>query len=188
METDVNLVQIPFKYITKVERVDLKPYCLLLEADNRRYHLSFQSDKEVNDWKDDVYVRCPLIGASNPFGFVHNVHVGFDAVSGAFNVSSTSSDSPNNLFNLFKGLPTQWNETLAAPHCNEKQETPPIHHSLPASQACPTGPKSPSILNGQYSIKVDGVFTGWMWKGRWLVLGPRTLTIYKSKVRRLTSC
>lgn len=39
---------------------------------------------------DDIYNRSPL-GVSSPTNFVHNVHVGFDAVSGAFT-----------------GLPDQW--------------------------------------------------------------------------------
>jgi len=43
------------------------------------------------------------------------------------------------------------------------------------------GAPSPTILDGHHSIKDGGLFTGWMWRARWLVLGPRTLTIYKSK-------
>lgn len=45
---------------------------------------------------DDIYERSPL-GVSNPTNFVHQVHVGFDAVSGAFT-----------------GLPEQWTRLLTS--------------------------------------------------------------------------
>lgn len=64
----------------------MKPYCLLLEANNRKYFLSLKNDEEVYGWLDDVYGRSPLMGVSNPTNFVHKVHVGFDPVSGAFTV------------------------------------------------------------------------------------------------------
>ncbi|KAI8453387.1 kinase-like domain-containing protein [Phakopsora pachyrhizi] len=46
---------------------------------------------------DDIYSRSPLMGVSNPTNFVHQVHVGFDAVSGAFT-----------------GLPEQWTRLLTS--------------------------------------------------------------------------
>jgi len=64
----------------------MKPYCLLLEANQRKYFLSLKSDDELYGWLDDVYGRSPLMGVSNPTNFVHKVHVGFDPVSGAFTV------------------------------------------------------------------------------------------------------
>jgi len=64
----------------------MKPYCLLLEANNRKFFLSLKNDEEVYGWLDDVYGRSPLMGVSNPTNFVHKVHVGFDPVSGAFTV------------------------------------------------------------------------------------------------------
>ena len=45
---------------------------------------------------DDLYNNSPL-GVSNPTNFVHQVHVGFDAVSGAFT-----------------GLPEQWTRLLTS--------------------------------------------------------------------------
>lgn len=72
--------------ISNIERIDMKPYCLLLEANNRKYFLSLKNDEEVYGWLDDVYGRSPLMGVSNPTNFVHKVHVGFDPVSGAFTV------------------------------------------------------------------------------------------------------
>lgn len=35
---------------------------------------------------EDVYSRSPLMGVSQPTNFVHQVHVGFDPVSGGFTV------------------------------------------------------------------------------------------------------
>jgi hypothetical protein len=87
----LQLLQIPLSHISKVERVDSKPFCLLLEVKcdtkKQRFYISFKNDGELYDWQDDVYSRCPLVGGSNPSGFVHNVHVGFDPITGAFSVS-----------------------------------------------------------------------------------------------------
>jgi len=86
VESFTAVSQIPLSHISKLERVDSKPYCLLLEAKARRYYLSFDSDGELYDWQEDVYSRSPL-GAGQPFGFIHNIHVGVDGASGAFDVS-----------------------------------------------------------------------------------------------------
>jgi len=74
--------------IANIERVDLKPYCLVLEANNRRFLIALKSDEELYGWLDDIYARSPLMGVSNPTDFVHKVHVGFDPLSGAFTVRS----------------------------------------------------------------------------------------------------
>ncbi|KAG8215352.1 Pkinase-domain-containing protein [Butyriboletus roseoflavus] len=81
--------------ITNIERVDLKPYCLLLETKDKRYHLALKNDEELYGWQDDIYSRSPLMGVSNPTNFVHKVHVGFDPISGAFT-----------------GMPEQWSKLL----------------------------------------------------------------------------
>ncbi|KAG6830261.1 hypothetical protein H0H87_008651 [Tephrocybe sp. NHM501043] len=169
--------KIPLDHITKIERVDLKPYCLLLQVKNRTYHLSFENDGELYDWQDDVYSRCPLIGVGNPSGFMHNVHVGFDQLSGA--------------------LPSQWNE-LVNPRSPSSPAADPEKAELDSKRASTTAAPLPSlaytpqrtqkgarpksaILDGQLSIKVDGFFTGWRWVARWLVLRSKTLTIYRSQ-------
>jgi hypothetical protein len=72
--------------ISNVERTDLKPYCLLLETKDKRFFLSLKSDEELYGWQDDIYSRSPLMSVSNPTNFVHNIHIGFDPVSGAFTV------------------------------------------------------------------------------------------------------
>lgn len=78
-----------------MERTDLKPYCLLLETKDKRYHLQLKSDEELYGWQDDVYSRSPLMGVSNPTNFVHKIHVGFDPVSGAFTVSGNTTPTPS---------------------------------------------------------------------------------------------
>jgi len=189
--------KIPLDQITKLERVDVKPYCLLLEASNRRYLLSFESDGDLYDWQEDVYSRSPRIGSGNPFNFSHTVHVGFDGRSGAFS-----------------GLPSGWGETLHdSGSTDEKMEqfrqrqqqqqeqhnhhrrdssqaatlqdtTPSLPYSNPRVKTIPLAEKvagEPPILAGQYSVKVDGLVVGWRWRARWLTLGPKTLTISKSK-------
>ncbi|CAO3593385.1 unnamed protein product [Absidia cylindrospora] len=62
--------------ITQVARTDLKPYCFEIGT------------------KEKTYYRSP-VGASGPTNFVHEVHVGFDPISGAFT-----------------GLPDQWTQLL----------------------------------------------------------------------------
>ncbi|KAL4070125.1 kinase-like domain-containing protein [Scleroderma yunnanense] len=86
---------IPLSDITNIERVDLKPYCLLLETKEKRYHMSLKNDEELYGWQDDIYSRSPLMGVSNPTNFVHKVHVGFDPITGAFT-----------------GMPEQWSKLL----------------------------------------------------------------------------
>lgn len=76
--------------IANIERTDLKPYCLFLETKDKKYWLSLKNDEEVYGWQDDIYQRSPLMGVSNPTNFVHQVHVGFDAVTGHFTVRSSN--------------------------------------------------------------------------------------------------
>ncbi|CAG8454967.1 3090_t:CDS:10 [Ambispora leptoticha] len=85
------------KEITSVQRTDLKPYCLEIQTKDKTYYLSCKNDEELYSWMDEIYSRSPLSGVSNPTNFVHNVHVGFDPVSGAFT-----------------GLPEQWTKLLTS--------------------------------------------------------------------------
>lgn len=83
------------KEITNVTRTDLKPYCIEIETKEKTYFLQLKNDEELYGWMDDVYSRSPLMGVSSPTNFVHQVHVGFDPISGAFT-----------------GLPEQWTRLL----------------------------------------------------------------------------
>ncbi|WFD19683.1 non-specific serine/threonine protein kinase [Malassezia caprae] len=80
--------------VTNISRTDLKPYCIEIETKDKTFYLQLKSDEELYGWMDDMYHRSPL-GASSPTNFVHQVHVGFDPVSGSFT-----------------GLPDQWMRLL----------------------------------------------------------------------------
>ncbi|RSH88211.1 Protein kinase [Apiotrichum porosum] len=87
----------PLSDVSDVQRVDMKPFCIEIEMkeDNKLLYFAFRSDEEVYGWMDDIYSRSPLMGVSQPTNFVHQVHVGFDPVSGGFT-----------------GLPPQWSKLL----------------------------------------------------------------------------
>lgn len=73
--------------VIDVQRVDLKPFCIELEVKDKLVYFAFRSDEEVYGWMEDIYSRSPLMGVSQPTNFVHQVHVGFDPISGGFTVS-----------------------------------------------------------------------------------------------------
>ncbi|GAA5916333.1 uncharacterized protein JCM6883_003924 [Sporobolomyces salmoneus] len=83
--------------LSSVTREDLKPFCISLVTPARTYYLALKSDEELYSWMDEIYARSPLMGVSSPTNFVHQVHVGFDPVSGAFT-----------------GLPEQWTRLLTS--------------------------------------------------------------------------
>lgn len=77
----------PLGEVVDVQRVDLKPFCIELEVKDKLLYFAFRSDEEVYGWMEDIYSRSPLMGVSQPTNFVHQVHVGFDPISGGFTVS-----------------------------------------------------------------------------------------------------
>ncbi|BGP35216.1 Protein kinase [Rhodotorula toruloides] len=83
--------------VSAVSREDLKPFCISVTTPARTFYLALRSDEELYAWMDDIYERSPLMGVSSPTNFVHQVHVGFDPVSGAFT-----------------GLPEQWTRLLTS--------------------------------------------------------------------------
>jgi len=82
------------KEINSVTRTDLKPYCFEVVTKDKTYYISCKNDEEVYSWMDEIYNRSSL-GTSGPTNFVHEVHVGFDPITGAFT-----------------GLPDQWTKLL----------------------------------------------------------------------------
>ncbi|WWD00271.1 hypothetical protein V866_007180 [Kwoniella sp. B9012] len=88
---------LPLSDIQDVQRVDMKPFCIELETKDKLLYFAFRSDDEVYAWMDDIYNRSPLMGVSGPTNFVHQVHVGFDPISGGFT-----------------GLPPQWSKLLTS--------------------------------------------------------------------------
>lgn len=99
---------IHLKHVRAVRRVDLKPYCLEVATSNeKQYHMQVRSDDALYGWMDDIVGASMAVGGmpdgpgdtsgvSAPTDFVHEVHVGFDAQSGAFT-----------------GLPDEWVRLLA---------------------------------------------------------------------------
>ncbi|KAI8616288.1 kinase-like domain-containing protein [Chytriomyces sp. MP71] len=90
--------------VSRVQRTDLKPYCLEIVTKDRSHFLSLRSDEELYAWMDEVYQRSPLINISNPTNFVHQVHVGFDLSSGSFT-----------------GLPKEWKSLLEASNLSKDE-------------------------------------------------------------------
>ncbi|CAO3687691.1 unnamed protein product [Umbelopsis ramanniana] len=82
------------KEINSVTRTDLKPFCFEVVTKDKTYYISCKNDEEVYSWMDEIYNRSSL-GTSGPTNFVHEVHVGFDPITGAFT-----------------GLPDQWTKLL----------------------------------------------------------------------------
>ncbi|MBW0505444.1 hypothetical protein O181_045159 [Austropuccinia psidii MF-1] len=87
---------ISLKKVSSVTRSNLRLYCLELATKDKSYYLAFSNKEELDSWLNDINIRAPRIGVSNPTDFVHQVHVGFDPVSGGF-----------------VGLPEQWTGFLA---------------------------------------------------------------------------
>jgi len=76
--------RIALQDISELERTDLTDRSLGLTAKAKKFNLSFASDSELYDWRDDIYQRCPLGNYSDPFDFVHKSHIGSDSVFGIF--------------------------------------------------------------------------------------------------------
>jgi hypothetical protein len=65
-----------------MERVDIKLYCLELEANGRQYLVALQFDGELYEWQDDMYMRSAGGAVSQPYGFTHVGYVGWEARGG----------------------------------------------------------------------------------------------------------
>lgn len=88
----------PLAEVSDVQRVDMRPFCVELELrQDKLLYFSFRSDEEVYGWMEDIYSRSPLMGVSQPTNFVHQVHVGFDPVSGGFTVCLFEPEDVNQI-------------------------------------------------------------------------------------------
>jgi protein-serine/threonine kinase len=68
----------------------------LEDGNTKVLQIKVKSDDDLYQWIDFIYARCPgMGGVSNPINFSHQVHVGFDPVTGEFT-----------------GLPTEWSKLL----------------------------------------------------------------------------
>ncbi|KAJ3272571.1 Protein kinase [Terramyces sp. JEL0728] len=103
-DTSTQAVALLFlREIEKVERTDLKPYCIEITSRDKTYYISLKSDEELYSWQDEIYLRSPL-GISTPTNFSHNVHVGFDPNSG-----------------IFTGLPKDWKNLLQSSKITQEE-------------------------------------------------------------------
>lgn len=90
----------------------MKPFCIELEIKDKLLYFAFRTDEEVYGWMEDIYSRSPLMGVSGPTNFVHNVHVGFDPISGGFTVCVLLNILRE--ADLEQGLPASWSKLLTS--------------------------------------------------------------------------
>lgn len=78
---------IPLASLTRIEPDSKRQNCLVIQGLNSTFCILFRDNTELYTWLDALYLRSSL---STPIGmptnFVHRVHVGLDAVTGAFTV------------------------------------------------------------------------------------------------------
>jgi protein-serine/threonine kinase len=73
------------KEIEKVQRCEIRPFCLEIITKEKTHYFSCDNDTELYAWIEDIYSRSPN-GVATPTNFTHNVHVGFDPMTGTFQV------------------------------------------------------------------------------------------------------
>ena len=84
------------KDIKNIERKATRPYCFDVETDVKSVLISFKTEEDMYAWKDDLESRAPALKTvSLPQSFTHEMHVGFDAMTGDFT-----------------GLPSEWENLL----------------------------------------------------------------------------
>ena len=85
------------KDIKRLERTTARDYCFEVETrENRRFLLAFKTEADMYGWQEELENRAPLLaGVSLPTTFQHEMHVGFDPMTGAFT-----------------GLPDEWEQML----------------------------------------------------------------------------
>ena len=77
--------------VEKVERNDLKEFAFSVITRDKSYNFACENDTELYSWIEEIYSRSP-VGFSTPTNFSHNVHVGFDPISGKFEVRFINRD------------------------------------------------------------------------------------------------
>ncbi|KIM47339.1 hypothetical protein M413DRAFT_63636 [Hebeloma cylindrosporum] len=161
--------------ITELERTDLADHSLGLMAKQKTFNFSFATDSELYDWQDDIYKRCPLGNYSAPFDFVHKSHIGSDSVAGTFdkNVLPIYAEIIGGQPTIAKSRPPSG--IIVAPRSRPSSGTP-----LGAiAKATSSSGSGGIVLEGRFMIKESGVFTGWLWKDRWLSLTAQGLVIHR---------
>ncbi|KAJ6602627.1 hypothetical protein DFH09DRAFT_450204 [Mycena vulgaris] len=105
-------VTISMSDIVKLERTEIKLYCLVLETKDARYLLAFRSDDDLYGWQDAISSRS--MGVGPPLNFRHEIHVAVNRVT-----------------RKYTGLPDQWAKLLSVP----QDELRPSFTPLPVDQS-----------------------------------------------------
>jgi len=98
------LALIFLKEVESVQRTDHKQFCFEIVSKGKSYYIACKTDDELYSWMDEIYQRSPLIGIATPTNFVHQVHVGFDPITG-----------------IFTGLPKEWKQLLDASNISKEE-------------------------------------------------------------------
>ncbi|KAF9555863.1 hypothetical protein CPC08DRAFT_642285 [Agrocybe pediades] len=171
-------IRILLRDISVLERTDLADSSLGLTAKERRYNFAFASDRELYDWQDDIYQRCPLGNYSAPFDFVHKSHIGSDSVAGSFgdtNILPIYAEILGGQPTVSKSPPA----IVASSHARPASSVPLGAIAKGLSSPAPGTP----ILEGLFVIKQAGLFAGWLWKERWVTLTPQALVIHRRNTK-----
>ncbi|KAK7018484.1 Non-specific serine/threonine protein kinase [Favolaschia claudopus] len=97
-------VVIPLVEITQFEREEYGSHCLILGTQSKTYLLTLRNDDDLYGWKDDISYL--IAGVSNPYDYVHKVHVGWDPISQNYTGS----------------IPYAWKNMLPKPFSPEKPD------------------------------------------------------------------
>ncbi|EAU93346.1 hypothetical protein CC1G_04325 [Coprinopsis cinerea okayama7 len=165
--------------ITELERTDLMPHSLSIKCGTKTYHLAFDSDVDLYDWRDDMYSRCPL-GAqtTNPFNFKHTAHIGSSGATGTFTEPSTL---PLYEEMMGRSIPV----TAPPPPAASRSRSTPTsrRRSNPLDGTYVLTNNNNVNIEGVFFIKQTGMFAGWYWKERWLSLKGNALTVHTRKTK-----
>ncbi|KAF6758827.1 hypothetical protein DFP72DRAFT_162190 [Ephemerocybe angulata] len=178
-------VLLPLGSITELERSDLTNHSLTVKCAGKTYHLSFDSDAELYDWRDDMYTRCPL-GAqtTGPFNFQHTAHLGVDGAVGTFAEPTTLPIYAELMGRSAAGITPAAAAARTAAAGTTSYPAPSKstrRRSNPFNGAIILNNNNNVNIEGVYLVKQTGMFVGWYWKERWLSLKGSSLTIHAGK-------
>lgn len=91
--------------VISVQRTEHRPFCFELVTKGKTFYISCKSNEEIYDWIDGISKRSGLM-VSNPTNFIHNIHVGFDPMTG-----------------IFTGMPKEWKQLLDASSISKEEMT-----------------------------------------------------------------
>ena len=172
--------RLPLRAITELERTDLMDHSLSIKCAGKTYHVAFDNDSDLYDWRDDMYSRCAL-GAqtTTPFNFQHTSHIGTDGPTGTFAEPSTLSQYEEMMGRSKSGAVAASGTEATTSRTKSSQTAAGRRrsHILMASD------KTINIEGGTYLVKQSGMFAGLYWKERWISLKGDTLIIHTRKTK-----